>query len=41
MPESCLIFVAAFRRLVVHFGVCDDHSLVFIKGVKLLSSADQ
>ncbi|HEV3447366.1 MAG TPA: hypothetical protein VG099_22180 [Gemmataceae bacterium] len=29
------------RPVVVHFGVCDDHPLVFIKGVKLLSSADQ
>jgi hypothetical protein len=29
------------RPLVVHFGVCDDHPLVFIKGVKLLSSSSR
>ncbi|TMQ30437.1 MAG: hypothetical protein E6K70_24170 [Planctomycetota bacterium] len=29
------------RPLVVHFGVCDDRPLVFIKGVKLLSSPNQ
>jgi hypothetical protein len=27
----------SIRPLVVHFGVCEDRPLVFIKGVKLLS----
>jgi hypothetical protein len=29
------------RPLVVHFGVCEDRPLVFIKGARLLSGVDR